>query len=344
MTLNGDKNPPLGAPIFRATGWLGLNLFGGTDGIRGGDNPLPVPGREHLGKFRAKEKDLGRVINPEQNDNYRPGRAIGSANLTIAQIKTEDELANHKQEKSHQRANPDIPPRDLCIGEIFEDQSKDDGNDHQRHEKVDTFQGRGGYWQVCAKVFHKRRNGCADDEGNEQKKTGTHDHGKGHETILDQTSPAAPRFWSDIPNGVQGILELPKDAQGAEKESNKADAGEDNIGARSVGIHNRGLDELYSLRTDQALDLRQDLLARRRLTEHEAGDGDNDNQERTERKDCVIGQRRAESRGVVLVPGIKRIFEKIECVSKDYAPRQYGILLCMRLWGLSLLLWKRCPI
>src|SRR5438445_9351284 len=48
---------------------------------------------EYLDKFGAKEKDLGRIIEPYQQHRQRPGGAINRADAGLPQIKADQQLA-----------------------------------------------------------------------------------------------------------------------------------------------------------------------------------------------------------------------------------------------------------
>src|SRR6185503_17204243 len=75
---------------------------------RGGDLEAP---RVDLGELGTEEDDLGRVVNPEQDDDEGAGGAVDGCHRAAAQVETDERLADREQHRGHGRAGPHVPPR-----------------------------------------------------------------------------------------------------------------------------------------------------------------------------------------------------------------------------------------
>ena len=89
-----------------------------------------------LSKFRAQEDNLGRVVDPQQQQDDRPRRAKGRSRVAALKVEAQGVFADLKQQSGDRRANQDVPPGDLDIGNRLEDQGEQQHEDAEGDDEV----------------------------------------------------------------------------------------------------------------------------------------------------------------------------------------------------------------
>ena len=107
------------------------------DGAARRDDALAVAIGVHLGELGSEEDDLGGVIHPQQDHHQRAGGAKLLGGAAIAQVQADGILAQAEQQGGDQRAQPDIPPADAGVGDILEDQRKQDRDDGEGNDEIE---------------------------------------------------------------------------------------------------------------------------------------------------------------------------------------------------------------
>ena len=79
-----------------------------------------------------------------------------------------------------------------------------------------------------------------------------------------------------------------------------------NAGATLAGAFEKALHGERALAPDEMIELADDLAAHRLGAEHHAGDRGGDQQDRRDREQRVVGERRAQARAVIVPPGAGR--------------------------------------
>lgn len=105
------------------------------------------------------------------------------------------------------------------------------------------------------------------------------------------------------PDRIQRYLQLEESAARGEDESRATDRGGENARATLAGALEKTLHGERSLAPDEVIELAHNLAAHGLGTEHHAGDRCGDEQYRGDRKQRVVGQRRAETGAVIVPPG-----------------------------------------
>ena len=68
------------------------------------------------GKLGAEQKDLGGVVHPDQQHDQRTGRAESGRDGALAEIQSDQRLADREEKGGDDRADPDIVPCDFARG------------------------------------------------------------------------------------------------------------------------------------------------------------------------------------------------------------------------------------
>src|SRR5713226_5229465 len=87
-----------------------------------------VTGRVYMREFRSEQKNLRRVIYPDQHDHQRRGCAVCRADGRPAQVKADAELSQRKQKRCSRSPDPNITPFESHIGDIFISKGKQKRN------------------------------------------------------------------------------------------------------------------------------------------------------------------------------------------------------------------------
>src|SRR3954454_7971753 len=111
--------------LFRARNTLlSARLLSHRHSIIGRRDLRAIGLRIYLRKLSTKEKNLGRVIHPQQQRHKRAGRAIGGSCARLPEIPAEGSFAKREQQRSYKRADPYITPLYLGIWQVFVDQGE----------------------------------------------------------------------------------------------------------------------------------------------------------------------------------------------------------------------------
>jgi hypothetical protein len=117
---------------------------------------------------RAEQQDLRGIINPKEDDDKGTGSAVSGTETAAPEVGAQQIFARGKKQGGDERANPDIAPGDLNIGQHLKNHGKQQGDDAQGDDDIqnvpDDFMGR----DHSAHPFTRRFEGGADNKGDEQ--------------------------------------------------------------------------------------------------------------------------------------------------------------------------------
>ena len=77
-----------------------------------------------LRKLCPKEKDLSRIVYPQQHNDQRAGCAITGGDGGAANVKADQQLANGEQEGGDDRANQYVMPFNIFVWKYFVDSAE----------------------------------------------------------------------------------------------------------------------------------------------------------------------------------------------------------------------------
>src|SRR3982751_4316138 len=92
-----ERMPALGASSLALLD-LPLLLDVG-DGALHGNDPLSIALRPELGELGAEQQDHRRVVDPDQHERERAGRAVHAARISLAEVEADHRAAEHEQER-----------------------------------------------------------------------------------------------------------------------------------------------------------------------------------------------------------------------------------------------------
>ena len=96
-----------------------------------------VGGCIDLRKLRAKKQNLRRVVNPCQQNGYRPRRAIGGHKCTPAKIQSNTDFPDGKRAAVAQRQSKHRSMRS-GVGKNLKDHAKENRRDAEGYSEVDN--------------------------------------------------------------------------------------------------------------------------------------------------------------------------------------------------------------
>ena len=103
-------------------------------------DPLCVAGRFQLpaeaagidlGQLRSKKQNLGRVVNPKQDDDRRTRRAISGGNGAFPQVHSEQGFSHREQQGRNGCPHPHFAPGNLHVGQDLVNHREQEGDDAQ---------------------------------------------------------------------------------------------------------------------------------------------------------------------------------------------------------------------
>jgi len=69
-----------------------------------------------VGELGAEEEDLGRVVDPGQDEDHPARGPVGRAELAAAEVHADHHLADEEETRGHRGPHPDVSPLDLHVG------------------------------------------------------------------------------------------------------------------------------------------------------------------------------------------------------------------------------------
>jgi hypothetical protein len=120
-------------------------------------------------EFGAQQHDLRRVIDPDQQNNERGGRAIGRSQRELADINADQQFTELEQRGGDRGAEPDIAPFHRRVGHQFEHDRKHRGDGGERDDQARGLQHR--LRQLWPEILFGRRQRSRECHRNQQQKT-----------------------------------------------------------------------------------------------------------------------------------------------------------------------------
>ena len=277
--------------------FVDLDVIGVTEGVSAGE-------------FRTKEKGLRGVVNPHEEDDKGACRAIGGGERAVGEIKTEAEFTDLKKQRRKEGAEPDVAPGDLDIGEGPKNHGKQEGDHNGGKDKGEGLVHGDAEGHVSTDEFAKGREGGADDERDEEKKSDGEHHGKGDEAVLDEMDDAEAGFAAHLPDGVEGVLQFDENGGRTHKKGDDGHDGGKRLSGWFSGARDDSLNGLASLRAQQAMELIKELLTGGLITEEKSRDGKGEHDQRRDGKHGVEGERCAEAKAFVFAPAVKGLLRE----------------------------------
>ena len=272
-------------------------------------------------EFGAEEKDLRRVVDPKHEHHERAGRTEGGADRALAEIQSDEELADGEERRGHRGTDPDVVPADVHPRDVLVDEREE----HRREAKAEDDFEQVGDDLRRAPPLAERGDRCAENERHGEQERDAEHHAEGQQTRAQEVPPAfAFLARRRSPDAVERVLQLAENGRRTEKQSQHADDGGDHALRGAIGGLQHPFDRLGAVGADQPGELAEDLAARRLGTENQARHRDDDEQQRRNREQRVIGKGRPDAGRVVLAPRARRLLEQVErrlCREPHAAPR-----------------------
>ena len=96
---------------------------------------------------------------------------IGGSNAGLAQVKADGRLAQGKKDRGDEPTEPHVPPADLGIGYVLIEQSKHEGQNHERDAKLQQT-AQEGLLGAVEQGGGPRQGGADDELDKEQEREG----------------------------------------------------------------------------------------------------------------------------------------------------------------------------
>ena len=257
----------------------------------------------HPGELGTQQEDLRRVVHPHQHHHQRAGCPEAGADGRQPEVGAQQVPAHGKQPGRDQRAHPHIRPRDA----------------HPRHQLVDQREDQGDQGEAAGRVQHRQHQGpalelrCPPALQAGQRRTGHQRHHQQEAQPQDQAERQHPGAQQQpqpaggaggrTPDAVQRVLQFGEHGGGAQQHQHQAQRGGGPTAGGAVHAFQQALNGCGARGADQSLQLAEDLATRGLGAEHQAGHRRHDQQQRRQREQRVVGQRRALAGRVVVDPG-----------------------------------------
>jgi hypothetical protein len=126
------------------------------------------------------------------------------------------------------------------------------------------------------------------------------------------------------PDAIEIALQLSEHGSRAKQERHGSDCRRHGAGAGFAGACQELFGRSGALIAQKAAELRNDFAARGIGSERQSGDGNDQDQNGSQRERGVVRQRRAHARCVVVVPGLERLLrERPELTRREHLPRSH---------------------
>ena len=120
--------------------------MGGGDGVFVGHDVRAVAVGVGPGHLRAQQQDLRRVVDPDQQHRQRAGGAEGGGHAGAPDVEGDEVFAQVKQHRGDQRAEPDVLPGNLGVGQPLEQQGEEQRDHADRDHVVEQVPERHPLW------------------------------------------------------------------------------------------------------------------------------------------------------------------------------------------------------
>ena len=263
----------------------------------------PEGARIDPGEFGPHQEDLRRVVDPHQHHHQRSRGAEARGHAAAADVHADQPLADRKQRSGDDCTEPDVLPAHLHPRHQLVDHREHTGRQHEADHQIDDLQHRLPAAEQAAPPFAQRRHDRTENERHHQQEGKPQDQPERQQPGSDhRPHPARAGTRGRPPDAIQRVLQLGKHGGRAHQHEHQPDQRAEHALRRLADADQNALDRLRRLVAEQAAQLAEDLATRRVHAEHQAGDRDDDQQQRRHREHGVVRQRSAHARRVVVQP------------------------------------------
>src|SRR5262245_52544192 len=263
--------------------------------LRGSMLVVPEASRPEVGELRPEKHDQRRVVDPDGQHDQRAGGAIGRTDARVPEIGADEILAEREQCRGDHGPEPDVAPGDVRIGQDLEDHREEHCDDGQREERIDGVE----HELVVAdarpgRLAERRESGAGHQRDQEQEPDAEH-HGQRQQPLLEEAPRRAPHRARvearlDLPDAIEGRLELHEHRGGADEQQGRPDHDRANALPGVTRVAQDGFDHVGAVVADHAADLRDDLAFHGGALEGQTRDGDHDQYQGRDREERVVRQ------------------------------------------------------
>ena len=259
-------------------------------------------------ELRAEQEDLCRVVHPHEQHDERSGGAEARREAAAAEVQADQRLADREQQRRHGGADPDVAPADANARNDLVDHREGHRHEHEAENEIEQLGERGPAAEPRRRELAERGDrGARHQREDEQEADAEHHPEREQAGANECPESAAAGPAGCAPDAVERVLQLAEDRDRADAEEDHADDGAEHALRRLVDALQQRLRRRRAVLAHQIAQLREDVAARRVWAEDEAGDRDDDQQQRRDREQRVVGERGAHARGVVVDPGVDRL-------------------------------------
>jgi hypothetical protein len=234
-----------------------------------------MPARPERCELSTEEKDLGRVINPEEEHHEPCRRAVAGTRATSPEIHADRELPDTEEERRDQSAQPDIAPSGLHTGQHFVEKDHEYCHDSQKEKEIRDVQDEGGRWQHIAELVGELGNERGGRERNDQQQAHAKEGAEGKEAIQQIQPAQRSALWpvAAAPDDLEGRLQFREDPRRTCYEKERAADCTQNTGGRAADVLEDGLEGRRRGGSCHVSYLGDDVGLRPRLSVDKADDG-----------------------------------------------------------------------
>ena len=179
--------------------------------------------RVDVRELGAEEHDQRRVVDPEDEHHQRAGRAVEIDQRPAAEVEPDHDPPDGEQNGGDHGTEGDVVPADLGVRQDAVDQ-REENRDEEEGDRVVAPQHRArGDVEACREPLVQHVDDARGHLREHQEETDRHHHAEGEQSLVHQRAQHPTRARLDLPDVVQGALQLGEGGGGAEQHGEDAD-------------------------------------------------------------------------------------------------------------------------
>ena len=218
-------------------------------------------------------------------------------------------MTDREEHGGRERAGHHIAPAETHVRQEAEQEGEQPGRHNERHEHADATPEQRDAGGVPGEPAVQGGKCRRHRERDHQQKADRHHQAERAHTIDQECLEVGTRIGLHAPDRVQRPLKFEECSSGSDDEGDAANDGGENASPSLAGSFEKTLYGARTLASDEVIELSDNFPADGLGAEHHARDSGCDEQYRCDRKQRVVGERRAEAEGVVVPPRPDRRLE-----------------------------------
>jgi hypothetical protein len=206
-------------------------------------------------------------------------------------------LTDGEHHAGEHRAQPNVPPVHLHVGQELEDHPEEHRGEGEEHRLVEQL--APALIALPPQLAHGVQR-HAGEQRDEQQKADAQHHRQREHARAEESEDARDLQLGRLPDDVERFLQRGEDAGGAEERGHGSQDRRQGALLLAAGTLDHRLDGLGARLADHSREVLAHFALRRFATEEQAGDGDGDQQQRRDGKERVVRQRGGHRRSVVV--------------------------------------------